>query len=112
VGQDTRIQLWPKDISMGHHAGISFEGWVNITGMVGQHKTEWWVNMLRNLQPNNKADLKIILEHWATDPKLNWQRLNCREFIKLEKIADNYGDHIQFSKEFRVFLWKNQVVGF
>jgi anaerobic selenocysteine-containing dehydrogenase len=34
---------------MGHHAGISFEGWVNITGMVGQHKTEWWVNMLRNL---------------------------------------------------------------
>jgi hypothetical protein len=27
-----------------------FAGWVNITGMVGQHKTEWWVNMLRNLQ--------------------------------------------------------------
>ena len=25
-------------------------GWVNITGMVGQHKTERWVNMLRNLQ--------------------------------------------------------------
>ena len=53
VGQDTRILLWPKDISMGHHAGISFEGWVNITGMVGQHKTEWWVNMLRNLQVYN-----------------------------------------------------------
>ena len=39
---------------MGHHAGISFEGWVNITGMVGQHKTEWWVNMLRNLQYINE----------------------------------------------------------
>ncbi len=26
-----------------------FIGWVNITGMEGQHKTEWWVNMLRNL---------------------------------------------------------------
>ena len=43
---------------VGQHPGIiklkMFEikkrGWVNITGMVGQHKTEWWVNMLRNLQ--------------------------------------------------------------
>jgi len=42
---------------VGQHPGIiklkMFEikkrGWVNITGMVGQHKTEWWVNMLRNL---------------------------------------------------------------
>jgi hypothetical protein len=24
--------------------------WVNITGMVGQHKSEWWVNMVWNLQ--------------------------------------------------------------
>ena len=30
-----------------------FIGWVNITGMEGQHKTEWWVNMLRNLQYGN-----------------------------------------------------------
>jgi len=28
----------------------SEKGWVNITGMVGQHKSEWWVNMVRNLQ--------------------------------------------------------------
>jgi hypothetical protein len=26
------------------------KGWVNITGMVGQHKSEWWVNMVWNLQ--------------------------------------------------------------
>jgi hypothetical protein len=25
-------------------------GWVNIAGMVGQHETERWVNMLRNIQ--------------------------------------------------------------
>lgn len=25
-------------------------GWVNITGMVGQHKSERWVNMVWNLQ--------------------------------------------------------------
>ena len=43
---------------MGQHPGIfkstQFEnhkkGWVNITGMVGQHETERWVNMKRNLQ--------------------------------------------------------------
>ena len=39
---------------MGQHAGIvqiqlHVSGWVNITGMVGQHETEWWVNMVRNL---------------------------------------------------------------
>jgi hypothetical protein len=31
------INLYPKT------------GWVNITGMVGQHKSEWWVNMVWNL---------------------------------------------------------------
>jgi len=43
---------------VGQHPGIfkstQFEnhkkGWVNITGMVGQHETERWVNMKRNLQ--------------------------------------------------------------
>ena len=41
-----------------------FIGWVNITGMEGQHKTEWWVNMLRNLQPSlkNHYSLKISPE--------------------------------------------------
>ena len=47
---------------MGQHPGIfkllyknynlffRKKGWVNITGMVGQHKSERWVNMVRNLQ--------------------------------------------------------------
>ena len=46
---------------MGQHPGIFKllykkghlfflkNGWVNISGMVGQHKSEWWVNMVRNL---------------------------------------------------------------
>ena len=43
---------------VGQHPGTieskqfekSERGWVNITGMVGQHETERWVSMLRNLQ--------------------------------------------------------------
>ncbi len=40
---------------VGQHAGImqiklQVPRWVNITRMVGQHETEWWVNMVRNLQ--------------------------------------------------------------
>ena len=27
------------------------EGWVSMTGMAGPHKKEWWVHMVRNLQP-------------------------------------------------------------
>jgi len=38
-----------------------FGGWVNITGMVGQHKTEWWVNMLWNLQNKTLRTHCVIL---------------------------------------------------
>jgi hypothetical protein len=27
-----------------------YSGWVSMAGMVGPHKKEWWVHMLRNLQ--------------------------------------------------------------
>ncbi len=36
------------------------EGWVNITGMVGQHVPEWWVNMLRNLHHYGIEIIKIF----------------------------------------------------
>ena len=46
---------------MGQHAGIvqiqlHVSGWVNITGMVGQHETEWWVSMVRNLHIDKYVD--------------------------------------------------------
>jgi hypothetical protein len=60
---------------------------------------------------NNLADLENILNYWKQDKVLGWQRLICREFIKLEKIAERDGDKIQPSKEFRIFLWKGTTVG-
>ena len=60
---------------------------------------------------NNLADLENILHYWKQDTILGWQRLICREFVKLKKIAEPAGDKIQPSKEFRIFLWKNIIVG-
>ncbi|OQP59493.1 hypothetical protein A3860_37275 [Niastella vici] len=60
---------------------------------------------------NNLAELENILNYWKQDNVLGWQRLICRDFIKLEKIAERVGDKIQPSKEFRIFLWKNRAVG-
>jgi len=60
---------------------------------------------------NNLVELENILNYWKQDKVLGWQRLICRDFIELEKIADRVGDKIQPSKEFRIFLWKNRTVG-
>jgi len=60
---------------------------------------------------DNLAELENILNYWKQDKVLGWQRLICRDFIKLEKIAERVGDKIQPSKEFRIFLWKNITVG-
>jgi hypothetical protein len=59
---------------------------------------------------NNLTDLEKILNYWKQDNVLGWQRLICRDFIKLEKIGERVGDKIQPSKEFRIFLWKNITV--
>ncbi len=55
LGQARFKKLQVAKFRVGQHAGIAqiklqVSGWVNITGMVGQHETEWWVNMVRNLQ--------------------------------------------------------------
>lgn len=60
---------------------------------------------------NNQTELENILNYWKQDKVLGWQRLICRDFIQLEKIGERVGDKIQPSKEFRIFLWKNRVVG-
>lgn len=60
---------------------------------------------------NNLTELENILSYWKQDNVLGWQRLICRDFVKLEKIGERVGDKIQPSKEFRIFLWKNHTVG-
>lgn len=67
-------------------------------------------HQLSSSKASNPQELQNILEHWKNDPILNWQKLICREFIPLEKIGDAIGDKIQYSKEFRVFVWKNKVM--
>ena len=52
-----------------------------------------------------------LLEIWRVDPILHWQPMVCREYIKLQIVEDTVPDRIQSSLEFRVFLWKNNVVG-
>lgn len=67
-------------------------------------------HQLSSSKASNKQELQNILDNWKHDPILNWQKLICREFIPLEKIGEAIGDKIQYSKEFRVFVWKNKVM--
>lgn len=67
-------------------------------------------HQLSSSKAANKKELQNILDNWKNDPILNWQKLICREFIPLEKIGDALGDKLQYSKEFRVFTWKNKVI--
>lgn len=67
-------------------------------------------HQLRSSKANSKQELQTILDNWKNDPILNWQKLTCREFIPLEKIGEAIGNKIQYSKEFRVFTWKNKVI--
>ncbi len=55
LGQARFKKLQVAKFRVRQHAGIAqiklqVSARVNITGMVGQHETEWWVNMVRNLQ--------------------------------------------------------------
>jgi hypothetical protein len=52
-----------------------------------------------------------LLELWRVDPILHWQSMVCREYVKLQLVEDTVPGRIQSSLEFRVFLWKYNVVG-
>lgn len=67
-------------------------------------------HQLSSSRATNRQELQNILDNWQNDPILNWQKLICREFIPLEKIGEAIGNKIQYSKEFRVFVWKNKVM--
>lgn len=67
-------------------------------------------HQLSSSKAANQQELQNILDNWKNDPILNWQKLICREFIPLEKIGEAIGDKIQYSMEFRVFVWKNKVM--
>ncbi|RYZ46667.1 MAG: DUF4343 domain-containing protein [Sphingobacteriales bacterium] len=60
----------------------------------------------------NEQEYGHIRSSWESDPVLGWQRMICREFVPLRKIAAAQGDALQVSEEYRVFLWKGAVAGF
>ncbi|HEX9060273.1 MAG TPA: ATP-grasp domain-containing protein [Clostridia bacterium] len=52
-----------------------------------------------------------LLELWKSDPILHWQPMVCREYVKLQLVEDVVPDRIQSSLEFRIFIWKCNIVG-
>lgn len=75
----------------------------------GAHQTNKHKKALSIIKGPN--EFQNLLEHWRKDPILHWQPMVCREYIKLELVEDAVPDRIQSSMEFRVFIWKNHVVG-
>ena len=60
------------------------------------------------------ADMfQTLANDWNKDTYLHWQKVVVREYIPLEVIDDSsYPDMIPFSYEFRIFFWKQQIVGY
>lgn len=58
------------------------------------------------------AQLLALKEVWKNDEILFWQKIVCREFINLKKVAVDHKIALPKSFEFRTFWWKNECVGF
>ena len=46
----------------------------------------------------NLTELENILSYWKADDILGWQRLICREFVKLEKLVNLLGTNYNYRK--------------
>lgn len=75
-----------------------------------------------NRQTNRHKKQQCIIENaemyealkkdWVVSSILHWQKVMIRKYIPLEKVDDtSYPDMIPFSYEFRVFLWRKEIVG-
>ena len=61
----------------------------------------------------NIAEYEALTSQWNNDKYLHWQKAVVREYVPLKKVSDTqYGDVIPSSYEFRVFFWKNNLVGY
>lgn len=59
----------------------------------------------------NKNALEKLLQAYANDPILHWQKLVCREYVNLKSVGDAHSDEIPPSYEFRTFWWRGRFVG-
>ena len=58
------------------------------------------------------SQLNELKEIWKNDEILYWQKIVCREFINLKKVAEDHKIALPKSFEFRTFWWYNECVGF
>ncbi len=69
----------------------------------------------------HRRDLSIVRDRrayeaavaeWEREPILRWQRIAVRELLALRPVPAPESERISPSFEFRVFLWRGEVVGF
>jgi hypothetical protein len=59
----------------------------------------------------SRDQLEHVLDQWKKDPVLWWQRVVCREFVKLRPVTTYLDSIIPKSYEFRTFWWRTHCVG-
>ena len=59
----------------------------------------------------NVDQLEATLTAYANDSILHWQRLVCREYVKLKSVGMAHANEIPPSYEFRTFWWRGKFVG-
>ena len=61
----------------------------------------------------NAEMYKSLSSAWEIDKYLHWQKVVVRKYIPLKTVNDtSYPDLIPFSYEFRVFFWKQKLIGY
>jgi len=53
---------------------------------------------------------KRAIEAWEIDPILRWQKIVCREFVKLRLVGEQSPNVLPRSFEFRSFWWRNECL--
>lgn len=59
----------------------------------------------------DRAQLERVLAQWSREPILSWQRLVCREYLKLRPVSEDLGGGLPHVYELRTFWWRGQCVG-
>jgi hypothetical protein len=59
----------------------------------------------------NAAQFEELRATWGQNTMLHWQKMVCREYVPLQLVAPSVGDKLPSSYEFRLFYWKQQLVG-
>lgn len=59
----------------------------------------------------NTAQYMEAMEAWRRDPILHWQRVVCRQYVNLRRVARDLGQEMPKAFEFRTFWWRDSCVG-